>query len=42
VSVVDTVTANQLDASLKKTGKGLLIDFGIYIPQNRRDAAAES
>jgi len=41
VRVVDFVTANQLDASLKKIGKGLLSDYGIRIPPNRRAVAGE-
>ena len=39
VRVVESVTANQLDASLKKTGKGLLSDYGIHIPPDRRATA---
>jgi hypothetical protein len=35
------MTANQLDASLKKIGKGLLSDYGIRIPPNRRVVAGE-
>ena len=41
VTVVESVTANQLDATLKKIGKGLLNDFGIHIPKTRRAAAGE-
>lgn len=41
VRVVDSVTANQLDAMLKKIGKGLLDDFAIHIPKTRRAAAGE-
>jgi hypothetical protein len=29
VRMMSSVTANQLDASLKKTGKGLLSEYGI-------------
>ena len=32
VKIVEPMTANELDASLKKTGKGLLSDYGIHIP----------
>jgi len=32
------MTANQLDALLKKTGKGLLIDYGIHTPPPDRRA----
>jgi|SRR5215470_4438454 len=39
VRMVDSLTANQLDASLKKIGKGLLSDYGIRIPPDRRAAA---
>jgi uncharacterized membrane protein len=42
VRVVESVTANQLDASLKKTGKGLLSDYGIHIPPDRRATAGHS
>jgi uncharacterized membrane protein len=41
VRIVDSVTANQLDASLKKIGKGLLSEYGIHIPLNRRAVAGE-
>jgi len=39
--VVESMTANQLDASLKKIGKGLLSDYGIRVPPNRRAVAGE-
>jgi len=32
VRVVPSVSANQLDASLRKTGKGLLTEYGIQMP----------
>jgi uncharacterized membrane protein len=38
VRIVESMTANQLDASLKKTGKGLLSASGIHIPPNQRQA----
>ena len=41
VRIVDSMTANQLDASLKKIGKGLLSDYGIRVPPNRRAVAGE-
>jgi len=41
VRIVESMTANQLDASLKKIGKGLLSDYGIRIPANRHVAASE-
>jgi uncharacterized membrane protein len=41
VRIVESMTANQLDASLKKIGKGLLSDYGIRIPSNRRAVAGE-
>ena len=41
VRIVASMTANQLDASLKKIGKGLLNDYGIRIPPNRRAVAGE-
>jgi hypothetical protein len=41
VRIVESITANQLDASLKKIGKGLLNDYGIRIPPNRRAVAGE-
>ena len=37
--IVESITANQLDASLKKIGKGLLSDYGIRIPLHRRAIA---
>ena len=39
VKIVESVTANQLDASLRKTGKGLLSDYGIHTPPDRRAIA---
>jgi hypothetical protein len=33
------MTANQLDASLKKAGRGLLSDYGIHTPPDRRAIA---
>jgi uncharacterized membrane protein len=36
VRIVESMTANQLDASLKKVGKGLLSTYGIRIPLNQR------
>jgi len=41
VRIVESMTANQLDGSLKKIGKGLLSDYGIRIPANRRAAAGD-
>jgi uncharacterized membrane protein len=41
VRIVESMTANQLYASLKKIGKGLLSDYGIRIPPNRRVVAGE-
>jgi len=41
VKIVESITANQLDASLKKIGKGLLNDYGLHIPPNRRAVARE-
>ena len=41
VKIVESITANQLDASLKKVGKGLLNDYGLHIPANRRAVAGE-
>jgi len=41
VRIVESLTANQLDASLKKTGKGLLSDYGIHTPPVRRDIVGE-
>jgi uncharacterized membrane protein len=38
VRILESMTANQLDASLKKIGKGLLSDYGIRIPTNLRAA----
>jgi uncharacterized membrane protein len=35
---LDSVTANQLDESLKRSGKGLLSDFRIHTPLGRRAA----
>ena len=32
VRLVPSITANQLDASLKRTGKGLLTEYGIQMP----------
>ena len=34
--IVESMTANQLDASPKKIGKGLLSDYGIRVPPDRR------
>jgi uncharacterized membrane protein len=39
VRIVETMTANQLDASLKKAGRGLLSDYGIHTPPDRRAIA---
>jgi len=39
--IVESITANQLDASLKKTGKGLLSDYGIQTPPHRRAIAKQ-
>jgi len=39
VRIVESLTANQLDASLKKNGKGLLSDYGIHAPPDRRAVA---
>ena len=36
VRIVESLTANQLDASLKKTGKGLLSEYDIHTPPARR------
>ena len=36
IRILDSMTANQLDALLKKTGKGLLGDYGIYTKPDRR------
>ena len=41
VRIVESMTANQLDASLKKIGKGLLSTYGIRIPPNQRAVAGE-
>ena len=41
VRIVESLTANQLDASLKKVGRGLLSDYGIHTPKDRRAAAGE-
>jgi uncharacterized membrane protein len=41
VRIVESMTANQLDASLKKIGKGLLSDYGIHTPPDRRDTVGE-
>jgi len=38
---LDSVTANQLDESLKKSGKGLLSDFRIHTPPGGRAAAGQ-
>ena len=38
---LDSMTANQLDESLKKSGKGLLSDFRIHTPSGRRAAAGQ-
>jgi uncharacterized membrane protein len=39
VRIVESMTANQLDASLKKAGRGLLSDYGIHTPPVRRATA---
>ena len=39
VRIVESMTANQLDASLKKAGRGLLSDYGIHTPPDRRATA---
>src|SRR6516164_1440831 len=39
VRYLDSMTANQLDESLKKSGKGLLTDFRIHTPQGSRAVA---
>src|SRR6516165_10874492 len=39
VRIVESITANQLDASLKKAGRGLLSDYGIHTPPHRRAIA---
>jgi uncharacterized membrane protein len=41
VRILESVTANQLDASLKKTGRGLLSDCGIHTLPDHRDIVAE-
>ena len=41
VKIVEPMTANELDASLKKTGKGLLSDYGIHIPPGRSAVAGQ-
>jgi len=41
VRIVESITANQLDASLKKIGKGLLSDYGVHIPLTRRAATGQ-
>ena len=38
---LDSMTANQLDESLKKSGKGLLSDFRIHTPPGRRAVAGQ-
>ena len=38
---LDSMTANQLDESLKKTGKGLLTDFRIHTSPGRRAVAGQ-
>ena len=38
---LDSMTANQLDESLKKSGKGLLSDFRIHTPPGRRAAPGQ-
>ena len=39
VRTVESITANQLDAALKQTGRGLLSDYGIHTPPDRRAIA---
>ena len=39
VRIMESMTANQLDASLKKAGRGLLSDYGIHTPPHRRAIA---
>ena len=39
VRIMESMTANQLDASLKKAGRGLLSDYGIHTPPDRRAIA---
>ena len=39
VRIMESLTANQLDASLKKAGRGLLSDYGIHTPPDRRAIA---
>jgi uncharacterized membrane protein len=41
VRIVESMTANQLDESLKKTGKGLLSDYGIHTPPDRSGIAGQ-
>src|SRR5215472_15566624 len=41
IRILESVTANQLDAMLKKTGKGLLSDYGIRITPDRRATAGQ-
>jgi uncharacterized membrane protein len=41
IRILESVTANQLDASLRKTGKGLLSDYGIHITPDRRATAGQ-
>jgi uncharacterized membrane protein len=38
---LDSITANQLDESLKKSGKGLLSDFRIHTPLGSRAVAGQ-
>ena len=38
---LDSMTANQLDESLKKSGKGLLSDFRVHTPPGRRAVAGQ-
>jgi uncharacterized membrane protein len=42
VRIVASLTANQLDASLKKTGKGLLTNYGLRTPPARSAIAGKS
>lgn len=41
IRILESVTANQLDAMLKKTGKGLLSDYGTHTTPNRRATAGQ-
>ena len=41
IRILESVTANQLDALLKKTGKGLLSDYGIHTMPDRRATAGQ-